>query len=116
MLPSLEDGVTSALTEVECRRTLDNERLRLAEAPEIRALRYSDLHRALARLRAVELAPTILWRAGEPFYTPLGTLDAIHMATALAWREEHPGPLTMMTHDTGLARAARAYGMEVLGA
>ncbi len=114
-LLSLEDGVTSALTEVECRRTLDNERMRRAEEPEIRALRFADLHRILARMRAVELSASILRRAGEPFHAPLGTLDAIHLATALAWEGENEAPLAMMTHDAALARAARAYGMEVLG-
>ena len=36
----------------------------------------------LARVAFVELAPTVLARAVEPFPEPVRTLDAIHLATA----------------------------------
>ena len=70
-------------------------------------------------LEAVDLvllrAP-ILARASDPFPTPLGTLDAFHLATALAWRDGMGQALVMATHAGKLALAARAFGMEVLGA
>ena len=57
----------------------------------------------------------ILVRASEPFPTPLGTLDTMHLATALVWRDRTQQDLIMATHDGGLAIAARAYGIDVLG-
>ena len=63
----------------------------------------------------VLLQRPILARASDPFPTPLGTLDALHLATALVWRERMRQPLVMATHDGGLALAARAFGLEVLG-
>jgi hypothetical protein len=43
-------------------------------------------------------------------------LDAIHLSTALAWRDARNTDLTMATHDTALATAARAVGLQVIGA
>jgi hypothetical protein len=63
----------------------------------------------------VLLQRPILSRASEPFPTPLGTLDALHLATALVWRDRMEQQLVMATHDEGLATAARAFGIEVLG-
>jgi hypothetical protein len=45
----------------------------------------------------------------------MGTLDAIHLATALVWRDRTGRELVMATHNSGLAAAARAFGMRVLG-
>ena len=70
-------------------------------------------------LEAVDLVllqRSVLSRASEPFPTPLGTLDALHLATALLWREQSGKDLVMATHDEGLALAARAFGLETLGA
>ena len=47
---------------------------------------------------------------------PLGTLDAIHLATALIWRDRMGLLPAMVTHDTSLASAARAFGFDVIGA
>ena len=69
-------------------------------------------------LEAVDLVllqRPILARASEPFPTPLGTLDAVHLATALVWRDRMRQELVMATHDGGLAIAARAFGIQVLG-
>ena len=51
----------------------------------------------------------------EPFPAPLGTLHALHLATAVAWRDATNTDLVMTTHDTALALAARAVGLEVIG-
>jgi hypothetical protein len=46
---------------------------------------------------------------------PLGTLDALHLATALTWHDRM-GPLPILvTHDTALGLAARAFGFDVRG-
>ena len=47
--------------------------------------------------------------------TELGTLDAIHLATALLWRDQTQTQLVMATHDTALALAATAHGLQVVG-
>ena len=112
---SIDAGVTSALTEVECLRTLDRRLTRgLLEAdefPERRALALA----LLSRMERVELTRAILTRAASPFPTPLGTLDALHLSTALAWRALRDPDLILATHDVELGRAARAEGFTVVG-
>lgn len=112
---SVEEGVTSALTEVECLRTLD--RLRILEGIPDQALaeRRESVYELLASLAVVEVGRTILDRAAQPLPTTLGTLDAIHLATAQLWRETTRTALTMATHDSTLATAARALGMPTVG-
>ena len=113
---SIQEGVVSAIAEVECLRTLD--RLRHKGELEDRdvGLRREAIYGLLDEFTVVELSRVILGRAGEPLATPLGTLDAIHLATALAWRDKTGTELTFATHDTALAAAARAMGFEVVGA
>jgi predicted nucleic acid-binding protein len=112
---SVEEGVTSALTQVECLRTLD--RLRIVERIPDGALasRREAIFGLLATLSVVEVAGVILDRAAQPLPTALGTLDAIHLATAQLWRERAAIELTMATHDTALANAARSLGMPIVG-
>ena len=112
---SVEEGVTSALTEVECLRTLD--RLRILEGIPDQALaeRRESVYELLASLAVVEIGRTVLERAAQPLPTTLGTLDAIHLATAQLWRETTGTALTMATHDSTLATAARALGMPTVG-
>ncbi len=112
---AVETGVTSALAEVECLRTLD--RLRLGGAlgnAELAARRRSVLQ-VLEAVELVEVAPRVLRRAADPFPTPLGTLDAVHLATALAWRESRGVSLVLATHDADLGVAASACGLDVIG-
>ena len=107
--------VTSALSEVECLRSVD--RLRLRERMDdgrATALREG-VFRLLEGIERVEITPALLGRASQPMPTALGTLDAIHLATALAWRERADEDLTLATHDRALGAAARASGVPVVG-
>jgi predicted nucleic acid-binding protein len=113
--PRVEAAVASALTEVECLRTLDGLLQRGAITPEELAERRTAVFRLLEAVEVVDVERAILRRAAEPFPTPLGTLDAVHLATALAWRGARETGLTMATHDRALATAARAVGLEVIG-
>jgi predicted nucleic acid-binding protein len=70
----------------------------------------------LRSIEIVALTEPILRRAAGPMPTTLGTLDAIHLATALEIAPAVDGPLVVATHDRQLARAARASGLEVVGA
>jgi predicted nucleic acid-binding protein len=112
----IESAVASALTEVECLRTLDrlSRRGSLSEA-EV-AARRTAVYRLLESVEVVDVGRPVLRRASEPFPTPLGTLDAIHLSTALAWRDARSADLTMATHDQALATAARSVGLQVIGA
>jgi predicted nucleic acid-binding protein len=118
---SLEDPLTSALTEVEGLRVIDRasrrpthprrRQLSETEAGSARTL----LHRTLEMFRRLDLAPAILSRAGQ-LSGPLGTLDALHLASALAWQDQLGMPPVMATHDPELAAAAAAHGLPVMGA
>jgi predicted nucleic acid-binding protein len=98
---SIEQGVASALVEVECLRTLD--RVRLAEEFDDAdvAARREAVYRLIEAMEIVELTGPVLSRASQPLPTALGTLDALHLATA--------------THDEALATAAMASGFRVIG-
>jgi hypothetical protein len=100
---------------VECPRTIDRLRLQGSLTTEEAADRFSVVKDWLEAVDLVLLQRPILSRALEPFPTPLGTLDALHLATALVWRDRMKQDPLMMTHDRGLALAARAFGMDVLG-
>jgi predicted nucleic acid-binding protein len=101
---------------VECLRTLDRLRLRGALSENDLAVRLAELHRALRRIEFVALSAPVLERAGAPFPTSLGTLDAIHLASALVFRESEGVEPVFVTHDEDLARGAIAMGFEVAGA
>jgi len=111
----VDEGVTSALTQVECLRVLD--RLRIVEriADEELASRREAVFGLLATLSVVDVAGAVLDRAAQPLPTALGTLDAIHLATAQLWHERTATALTMATHDAALATAARSLGMPIVG-
>jgi predicted nucleic acid-binding protein len=111
----IEAGVSSVLLEVECLRTLDRLRALAQLHDDELATRREAVYGILDGIRLVELTAPILGRAGQPFPTPVGTLDAIHLATALAWRDAENDDLRFLTHDTGLGAAARASGFEVMG-
>jgi hypothetical protein len=66
-------------------------------------------------LAGIALAPVdqiVLRRAGEPFPTPIKTLDAIHLATALLLNSAIGG-IVLLTHDRQLGVAALACGLAV---
>ncbi len=113
---SVSAGVSSALVETECLRTLD--RFRVRERPAGRDLQrlQGSLRDLLDTLTLVDLDRTVLRRAAQPLPVLLGTLDAIHLSTALFYRESTDAPLTLATHDESLARAARAFAFPVVGA
>lgn len=112
----VESAVASALTEVECLRTLDRLSRAGALSDEELAERRTAVYRLLEGVEVVDVSRPILRRASEPFPAPLGTLDAIHLSTAMGWRDTRGEVLTMATHDKALATAARSVGLEVIGA
>lgn len=115
-LKACEALVSSELLAVESFRSIDRLRLQGALSTDAAAFRRVAVTEWLEAVDLVLLQQPILARASEPFPVPLGTLDALHLATALVWRERMRQALVMVTHDGGLALAARAFGMEVVGA
>jgi predicted nucleic acid-binding protein len=113
--PTIEQAVTSALTEVACLRTLDRRLRQGLLDPEDLADRRGLVLRLLERMDRVDVSPAVLRRAADPFPTPLGTLDAIHLATAVLWREGRSVAPVLVTHDAQLATAARAMGFATAG-
>ena len=112
---SLEFTVAADILKVECLRTVDRMRHALRLPDEVVSERSALLHEALKTIRFAKLTDQILERAGQPFPTPLGTLDALHLSTALTWQARQREELTFLTHDEQLGRAARAMGFTVLG-
>ncbi|MDZ4803667.1 MAG: PIN domain-containing protein [Candidatus Eisenbacteria bacterium] len=112
---SIESGVTSALTRVECLRTLDRARLRgLLDDRGVMASRASVIT-SLGGISSMRPSREILERASNPFPTTLATLDAVHLASALHWRDRRGEPIRLATHDRQLGRCARAMGLPVIG-
>ena len=103
------------MLKVESLRTLDRLRLEGLVTDEDRAALREQLQLVLDSITLVQVSESLLERAGQPFPTVLGTLDAIHLSTALAVREQERVDLTIATHDEQLARAARAMGLPVVG-
>lgn len=116
VVKSWESIISSELLAIECPRTIDRLRLQGSLSTEEAATRFSLVRDWLEAVDLVLLQRPILARASEPFATPLGTLDALHLATALVWQDRMQQDLVIVTHDGGLALAARAFGVAVLGA
>ncbi len=112
----VSEAFASRLLLVELGRTIDRSRL----AGDIDDAQVEHLHREarhlLRSIDVVALSEPILIRAASPMPTTLGSLDAIHLATALELSAAGKTSLFLATHDTQLARAARASGLEVCGA
>ncbi len=107
-LDSFKEGITSEITELECRRTLDRIRLQEGFEDEEIADRLSELGLLLNSLTVIRLNAPILNRAKSPFSTVVRSLDAIHLATA-----ELAKATTFLTFDRQQSTAARAMGFEV---
>jgi len=60
----------------------------------------------IARLALVELDPSVLARALEPFPVPVRTLDALHLATIEFLRSRRQ-TIELLTYDARMTAAAR---------
>ncbi len=72
---------------------------------------HGDLARLLlARLSFVEMHPTVLSRALQPFAQPVRTLDAVHLATA-AFLRERGHDVHLASYDSRMLQVAEAMGI-----
>jgi predicted nucleic acid-binding protein len=60
----------------------------------------------LRRLTFVELLPSVLSRALQPFPVPVRTLDALHLAS-VAFLREQGVDVSLASYDTRMSEAAR---------
>ncbi len=111
-----ERAYSSELLRIEVLRSIDRNRLKGALTDDDVAQLAAKAHAIFDAIELVELGPSVLSRASQPFLTPLGTLDALHLATALRLVESDAMELTFLTHDTELATAARSMNFMVEGA
>lgn len=113
--PSIDVAVSSELLRLECLRTIDRARLHGDLSDEIVAGQRVAILDIIDRFDLVPVTTSVLERASQPFPTSIGSLDAIHLASALLIAEAYDD-LLFVTHDRGLALAARAMGFPVDGA
>lgn len=113
--PLLDIAVSSELVRLECLRTIDRVRLHSDLGDEVVARQRVAILDIIDRFDLVPVTTSVLDRASQPFPTSIGSLDAIHLASALAIADMY-ADLVFLTHDHGLALAARAIGFEVDGA
>ncbi len=66
----------------------------------------------LSRLAILELAPSVLARAVQPFPAPVRTLDALHLASMDFLRSQHQ-VVTLVSYDGRMVDAARMMGFEI---
>jgi len=110
-----EHAYASVLLRVEVLRTIDRMRLSGSVADEQVAELTTGAHAVFDALDFVPLNAPILDRAAQSFRTVLGTLDALHLATALWLVQNADVGLTLLTHDSELALAARSVNLPVQG-
>jgi predicted nucleic acid-binding protein len=115
-LAQFSDLATSELTQVELRRVLDRYRL-ATQVTDDHLIKVGDKIELIKKtMTSLNLTKAVLLRAGHPLPVALGTLDAIHLASALIWQDVVTKPVTVITHDAQLAKAARMMNLEVHGA
>lgn len=110
-----EYACSSELIRVEVLRSLDRKRLSGALTDRDVTVLIDKAYAIFDGLHLVALSRSILNRAAQSFFTPLGTLDALHLATALRLVESSAIQLTFLTHDLELATAARNMNFKVDG-
>lgn len=104
--------VTSALTLLECERTLVNmlHARRISRSQSSRAHAY--LRDVVWRTDISEVDAGVLERAGQPFpVEPVRSLDGIHVASILRLSEQ--GPLEALTSDRRVNDNATSLGFTV---
>ena len=97
-----EPLVSSRLLEYEVWTRIHARSLSDSHADPVRAL--------LGRVALMELIPTVLARALEPFPEPVRTLDALHLSSVEFLRAQG-ADLALATYDQRMRHAAQALGV-----
>lgn len=97
-----EPLVSSRLLEYEIWTRIHARRLARSHGDEARAL--------LGQVALIELSPSVLSRALEPFPAPVRTLDALHLSSVEFLRTRGQ-KLQLASYDERMLIAARALGI-----
>jgi predicted nucleic acid-binding protein len=100
-----EPLVASRLLQYELWSRVHARGLSRSHADEVRQL--------LGRIAFLELTPTVLARALEPFPAPVRTLDALHLASADFLRQQGQS-LRLASYDARMVDVARRLGIDAL--
>jgi predicted nucleic acid-binding protein len=99
-----EPLITSRLTEYETWTRVNARKLARSHGEALR--------QTLARLSFLELAPTVLARALDPFPVPVRTLDALHLAS-LTYLISQRVDVRLASYDRRMIDAARRLDMPI---
>ena len=106
--------VSSDLTLVECDRAIQRGTATRRMSPAAAKSASSDLTATAAKWDIVNLLPSIVERARQPFPSePIRTLDALHVAWALHARAAIPD-LAILSLDDRIRRVAESVGFALL--
>ncbi|HEV2719659.1 MAG TPA: type II toxin-antitoxin system VapC family toxin [Thermoanaerobaculia bacterium] len=111
----VETAVSSILLFIEGHRALDRVRLKPQTMRKMIGAPIDRFLTMVERIEFIELDRKIISMAAQPLPFVIKSLDAIHLATAREWRDREKKDLVFLTHDGGLANAARRVGFSVLG-
>ncbi len=112
----IDTAYASRLLPIEIGRVIDHYRLLGQITDDEVATLHQDARNALRSIELLELSENVLGLAEMAMPTVVSTLDAIHLVMALQLSKTINAPLVVATHDAQLARAARASGLDVVGA
>jgi len=93
-----EPLISSRLLEYEIWNRVNARKLGRSHGEEVRTL--------MGRVALIELAPSVLARAIEPFPVPVRTLDALHLAS-IEFLRARGQSIELATYDERLLAAAR---------
>lgn len=93
-------------------RLLEYEIWTRIHAQELASSHGDDVRTLIGRVALLELAPSVLARALEPFPRPVRTLDALHLAS-IEYLRARGQALELASYDDRLLAAARALGIPV---
>ena len=99
-----ESLVSSRLLEYEIWTRLHGQGLARSHGDDARTL--------IGRVALIELAPSVLTRALEPFPRPVRTLDALHLAS-IEYLRGRAQTVELASYDDRQLAAARALGIPV---
>jgi hypothetical protein len=93
-------------------RLLQYEVWNRAHAYRLAGTRNDDVQAILELVEMIEMTPSVLARALEPFPVAVRTLDGLHLATLDSLRRQG-GAVELASYDTRLVAGAQALGISL---
>jgi hypothetical protein len=92
-------------------RLLEYELWTRVHARRVPARHHEEVRALVEQVSLLELTPTVLARALQPFPTAVRTLDALHLAT-LDYLRSNGRPMLLASYDERLNEAAERMGVK----